>query len=152
MTVQPAKSFNVVRDGAQAADIGALHGAVVAIGNFDGVHRGHRAVIGAALMRARTLGRKAAALTFSPHPRLFLRPQDTLFQLSSERGKLRLLAATGLDGAVVMTFDAQLAATSAEDFIEKILVGRFGIGGAAIGFDFHFGQNRTGSPDYLSRV
>ena len=86
---------------------------MVAIGNFDGVHRGHRAVIGAALERAKALGRKAAALTFAPHPRLFLRPQDPLFQLSSERDKLRLLAATGLDGAIVMTFDAALAATSA---------------------------------------
>ena len=91
---------------------------MVAIGNFDGVHRGHRAVIGAALKRAKALGRKAAALTFAPHPRLFLRPQDTLFQLSSERDRLRLLAATGLDGAIVMTFDAALAATTAADFIE----------------------------------
>lgn len=140
------KNFHIAGDG----DPGALHGAVVAIGNFDGVHRGHRAVIGAALSRAQTLGRKAAALTFSPHPRLFLRPQDTMFQLSNAHDRLRLLAATGLDGAIVMTFNAQLAATSAADFIEKILVGRFGIGGAAIGFDFHFGQNRAGSPAYLA--
>ena len=147
---QTAKSFHVARGGAQGIDIGPLHGAVVAIGNFDGVHRGHRAVIGAALKRAKALKRKAAALTFAPHPRLFLRPQDTLFQLSSERDKLRLLAAAGLDGAIVMTFDATLAATSAEDFIARILVGRLGIGGAAIGFDFHFGQNRKGSPAYLA--
>jgi riboflavin kinase/FMN adenylyltransferase len=142
----PAKPFHVVRGG----DPGALRGAVVAIGNFDGVHRGHRAVIAAALSRAQALGRKTAALTFTPHPRLFLRPQDALFQLSSERNKLRLLAATGLDGAIVMTFDAALAATSAEDFIAKILAGRFGIGGAAIGFDFHFGKNRQGSPAFLT--
>ncbi|MSP32294.1 MAG: bifunctional riboflavin kinase/FAD synthetase [Pseudolabrys sp.] len=147
---QTAKSFHVARGGAQGIDIGPLHDAVVAIGNFDGVHRGHRAVIGAALKRAKVLKRKAAALTFAPHPRLFLRPQDTLFQLSSERDKLRLLAAAGLDGAIVMTFDATLAATSAEDFIARILVGRLGIGGAAIGFDFHFGQNRKGSPAYLA--
>jgi riboflavin kinase/FMN adenylyltransferase len=107
-------------------------------------------VIGAALSRAQALGRKAAALTFSPHPRLFLQPQDTMFQLSSARDRLRLLAATGLDGAIVMNFDAKLAATSAQDFIERILVGRFGIAGAAIGFDFHFGQNRAGSPAYLA--
>jgi riboflavin kinase / FMN adenylyltransferase len=143
---KPANSFHIAGDG----DPGALHGAVVAIGNFDGVHRGHRAVIGAALSRAHALGRKTAALTFSPHPRLFLRPQDTMFQLSIAHDRLRLLAATGLDGAIVMTFNAQLAATSALDFIEKILVGRFGIGGAAIGFDFHFGQNRAGSPAYLA--
>jgi riboflavin kinase / FMN adenylyltransferase len=145
MNKPPAKNFLVVRNG----DPGALRGAVLAIGNFDGVHRGHRAVIGAALARARALGRKAAALTFSPHPRLFFRPQQTLFQLSNERDKLRLLAATGLDGAIVMTFDAALAATSAEDFIKRILIDRFGIGGAVIGFDFHFGKNRGGSPAFL---
>ena len=143
-----SSGFHVSRD-RQGGDIGPLHGSVVAIGNFDGVHRGHRAVIGAALKRAKTLGRKAAALTFSPHPRMFLRPQDALFQLSGERDRLRLLAATGLDGAIVMNFDAELAATSAADFIERILVGRFGIGGAAIGFDFHFGNKRTGSPAFL---
>ncbi|HEY1311510.1 MAG TPA: bifunctional riboflavin kinase/FAD synthetase [Pseudolabrys sp.] len=142
--------FHVAQDGPQGVDIGPLHGAVVAIGNFDGVHRGHRAVIGAARARAKALGRKAAALTFTPHPRLFLRPQDALFQLSSDRNRLRLLAASGLDGALAMNFNAALAATSAADFIERILVGRFGIGGAAIGFDFHFGHNRQGSPAYLS--
>jgi riboflavin kinase/FMN adenylyltransferase len=146
----PTKQFHVARGGAQGVDSGPLAGAVVAIGNFDGVHRGHRAVIGAALMRAGALGRKAAALTFTPHPRLFLRPQDTLFELSDERNKLRLLRATGLDGAVVMRFDAALAATSAEDFIVKILKGALGIGGAAIGFDFHFGKNRVGSPSFLA--
>src|ERR1043165_5647219 len=109
-----------------------------------------RSVIGAALTRARALGRKAAALTFTPHPRLFLRPQDTLFELSDEHNKLRLLKATGLDGAVVMRFDAALAATSAEDFVVKILAGALGIGGAAIGFDFHFGKNRMGSPSLLA--
>jgi riboflavin kinase/FMN adenylyltransferase len=146
----PTKQFHVARGGAQGVDSGPLAGAVVAIGNFDGVHRGHRAVIGAALMRAGALGRKAAALTFTPHPRLFLRPQDTLFELSDECNKLRLLRATGLDGAVVMRFDAALAATSAEDFIVKILKGALGIGGAAIGFDFHFGKNRVGSPSFLA--
>ncbi|HZP71008.1 MAG TPA: bifunctional riboflavin kinase/FAD synthetase [Pseudolabrys sp.] len=144
------ESFHVVRGDARGVDGGPLAGAVVAIGNFDGVHRGHRAVIGAALKRARRLKRKAAALTFTPHPRLFLRPKEPLFQLSSERDKLRLLAASGLDGAIVMKFDAALASTSAEDFIEKILVNSLGIGGAAIGFDFHFGKNRAGSPAFLA--
>jgi len=147
---QAATSFHVARGDARGVDSGPLAGAVVAIGNFDGVHRGHRAVIGAALKRARSLGRKAAALTFTPHPRLFLRPQEPLFQLSSEREKLRLLAASGLDGAIVMRFDAALAATSAEDFIARILSGALGIGGAAIGFDFHFGKNRAGSPAFLT--
>ncbi|MGB6348951.1 MAG: bifunctional riboflavin kinase/FAD synthetase [Pseudolabrys sp.] len=146
----PAKNFHVARGGAQGVDSGPLAGAVVAIGNFDGVHRGHRAVIGAALKRARSLERKAVALTFTPHPRLFLRPQEPLFQLSSESGKLRLLAASGLNGAIVMKFDAALAATSAEDFVANILARVLGIGGAAIGFDFHFGKNRAGSPTFLT--
>lgn len=142
--------FHVARGSALALDVGELRGAVVAIGNFDGVHRGHRAVIGVALKRAQALGCKAAALTFAPHPRQFFRPQEPVFQLSSERNKLRLLAATGLDGAVVMNFDATLAATSAPDFVERILLDRLGIAGAVIGYDFHFGQNRAGSPAYLS--
>jgi len=146
----PVKQFHVARGDAHGIDAGPLAGAVVAIGNFDGVHRGHRVVIDAARKRARVLGRKAAALTFTPHPRLFFRPQDSLFQLSGERDKLRLLAATGLDGAVVMKFDAALASTSAEDFVSKILAGALGIGGAAIGFDFHFGKNRAGSPSFLA--
>jgi riboflavin kinase/FMN adenylyltransferase len=126
-----------------------LKGAVVAIGNFDGVHKGHRAVIAAAQRRAASLGRPALALTFSPHPRQFFQPGVPLFRLSDGDARLRLLAATGLDGAIVMTFDAALAATTAEDFIDDILVGRFGIGGATIGFDFHFGKNRGGSPAFL---
>ena len=144
------QTFAVVRGDAAAVAPGALAGCVVAIGNFDGVHRGHRTVIGAALARARALGRPAAALTFDPHPRTFFRPDLPLFRLSSETGKLRLLAATGLDGAVILRFDARLAATSAQDFIDRILVGRLGIAGAAIGFDFHFGKDRQGSPAYLA--
>jgi riboflavin kinase/FMN adenylyltransferase len=150
MSENAEKIFHVARGDAAGIDPGPLVGAVVAIGNFDGVHRGHRAVIGAALDRARALGRKAAALTFTPHPRRFFRPQEPLFELSGERNKLRLLAATGLDGAVIMRFDAALAGTVAQDFIDRILVGALGVGGAAIGFDFHFGRNRTGSPSYLA--
>jgi riboflavin kinase/FMN adenylyltransferase len=143
--------FHIVRGDAAALAPGALAGCVVAIGNFDGVHRGHRAVIGAALARARALGRPAAALTFDPHPRTFFRPDLPVFRLSTGRDKMRLLAATGLDGAVILRFDAALAATSAQDFISRILVGRLGIAGAAIGFDFHFGKDRQGSPAYLAR-
>lgn len=144
--VTSGRPFTVVADG----EPGALFGAVVAIGNFDGVHRGHRKVIEAALQRAAQLGRKAAALTFSPHPRRFLRPDVPMFALSSERNKLRLLAATGLDGAIIMPFDAALAATPAEDFVQRILHENFGIGGVAIGYDFHFGKDRAGSPNFLT--
>ena len=142
----PAKSFLVVRDGTPAD---ALRGAVVAIGNFDGVHRGHRAVISAALKYASALGRPAAALTFEPHPRAFFNPAEPLFRLTDEAGKLRLLASTGLDGAIVLTFDAALAKLTADEFVTRILVDRFAVSGAVIGFNFHFGMNRAGSPDYL---
>jgi riboflavin kinase/FMN adenylyltransferase len=73
-----------------------------------------------------------------------------LFRLTDENAKLRLLASTGLDGAIVLTFDAALARLTADDFVSDILVGRFGISGAVIGFNFHFGKNRTGSPDFLA--
>jgi riboflavin kinase/FMN adenylyltransferase len=145
---QPSQSFVVVRGTASPSH--ALDGAVVAIGNFDGVHRGHRAVISAALARSAALGRPAAALTFEPHPRAFFRPDEPLFRLTDERAKLRLLAGTGLSGAIVLRFDAALAGLSAEDFIARVLVDRFAVAGVAIGFDFHFGLKRAGSPDYLA--
>jgi len=142
----PTKNFLVVRDSAPAD---ALRGAVVAIGNFDGVHRGHRAVIGVAQDLARRLGRPAAVLTFEPHPRAFFNPGEPLFRLTDEAVKLRLLASAGLDGAIVLTFDAALAGLSAESFVERILVERFAVSGAVIGFNFHFGMNRAGSPEFL---
>jgi riboflavin kinase/FMN adenylyltransferase len=146
MPQSPRKPFIIVRDEINAD---ALRGAVVAIGNFDGVHRGHRAVIGAAMKRAQALGRPTAVLTLEPHPRSFFRPQEPLFRLSDERQKLRLLAATGADGAIILTFNAALAGLPAEEFVEKILVGRFAVSGVAVGFDFHFGKNRGGSPAFL---
>jgi riboflavin kinase / FMN adenylyltransferase len=140
------QNFQVVNDFAPGE---ALRGATVAIGNFDGVHRGHKAVIAAALARARALGKPSAALTFEPHPRAFFNPDEPLFRLTPEAAKLRLLAATGLDGAIVLTFNAELAKLTAEDFVQRVLVDRFAISGAAIGFNFHFGANRAGSPDFL---
>jgi len=141
------KRFLVVRD---VAPDGALRGAVLAMGNFDGVHRGHQAVIAAAIERARGLGKPAGVLTFEPHPRDFFNPGEPLFRLTDEAAKLRLLAATGLDGTVVLTFDAALASLTAEDFVARILVERFAVSGVIIGFNFHFGKNRTGSPDFLA--
>ena len=139
--------FSVLRNEAPPA---ALRGLVLAIGNFDGVHRGHQAVVGAAMARARSLGRPAAALTFEPHPRQYFRPQEPLFRLTDERTKLRLLGALGLDAAVVLTFDGQLASLSAEAFVAEILVGRYGVAGVAVGFDFHFGRGRQGSPAFVA--
>jgi riboflavin kinase/FMN adenylyltransferase len=132
-----------------APEIAALRGAVVAIGNFDGVHRGHRAVIGTAVTLARQLGRPAAALTFEPHPRTFLRPSEPLFRLTDERAKLRLLAGTDLAGVFVLTFNAELAAHSADAFVDTVLAQRCAIAGAVIGTNFSFGKDRIGSPDFL---
>lgn len=142
-----SNNFLVVRDGDPD---GALRGAVLAMGNFDGVHRGHQAVIAAALNRAKSTGKPAGALTFEPHPRIFFNPSEPLFRLTDETAKMRLLASTGLDGAVVLTFNAALAALSAEEFVARILVGRFALSGAVIGFNFHFGKNRGGSPEFLA--
>src|SRR5712664_1269550 len=139
--------FTVIRDTTPSAAI--PKGAVVAMGNFDGVHLGHRAVITAALQMGRAHGRPALAVTFEPHPRSFFSPNSPQFRLTDEAGKLRLLAATGLDGAVIMTFDKQRAGTSAQDFIHHDLIGRLGISGIAVGYDFHFGKGRVGSPSLL---
>jgi riboflavin kinase/FMN adenylyltransferase len=107
-------------------------------------------VIATARERARSLARPAAALTFEPHPRSFLRPQEPLFRLTDEPAKLRLFAATGLSGAIVLRFDAALAEPSPERFVNDILLQRLGISGAVVGFDFRFGHNRTGTPDLLA--
>src|SRR6266478_8778871 len=151
MSSQSAKPpFVVVEDALDLpAHPGALKGAVIAMGNFEGVHRGHRAVIGAAVDRARALGRPAAALTFEPHPRAFFRPDEPLFRLTDEAAKLRLFAATALDGAIVMKFDHALAALEPHAFIKEVLIDRLAIAGAAVGFDFHFGKARSGTPAYL---
>ncbi len=111
--------FSIIRDTDPSP-----RGGVIAIGNFDGVHLGHRTVIDAAITMAKANGSAAYAVTFEPHPRSFFQPNVPQFRLSAERDKLRLLAATGLDGAVVMAFDAKRAATSAVDFITGELVGR----------------------------
>jgi riboflavin kinase/FMN adenylyltransferase len=139
--------FTVIRD--TTPDDAIPKGAVVAMGNFDGVHLGHRAVISAALSMGRAHGKPAFAVTFEPHPRSFFSPNSPQFRLSDETNKLRLLAGTGLAGAVVMTFDKARAGTSAQDFIHHDLIERLGISGIAVGYDFHFGKGRVGSPSLL---
>ena len=142
-----ATDFTLIRDTTPAAAL--PRGMVVAMGNFDGVHLGHRAVIDAALRMGRAHGRPALAVTFEPHPRSFFSPNTPQFRLTDEAGKLRLLAGAGLAGAVVMTFDKHRAGTSAQDFIHHDLIERLGISGIAVGYDFHFGKGRVGSPSLL---
>src|ERR1700690_3020921 len=110
-----ATDFLVIRDTTPAAAI--PKGTVVAMGNFDGVHLGHRAVIEAALQMGRAHGRPALAVTFQPHPRSFFSPNSPQFRLTDEAAKLRLLAGTGLAAAVVMTFGQMRAGTTPQDFI-----------------------------------
>lgn len=140
--------FQIIRDTTAPADI--PRGAVIALGNFDGVHLGHRTVIAAAEKIAKSTGKKAFALSFEPHPRSFFNPAAGHFRLTNEHAKLRLLAGTGLDGAVVLDFNAARAATSAEDFINQELVERLGVSGISVGDDFHFGKGRGGSPATLA--
>jgi riboflavin kinase/FMN adenylyltransferase len=139
--------FAVIRDATPKTAI--AKGAVVAMGNFDGVHLGHRAVIKAALEMARIHDRPALAVTFEPHPRSFFSPNTPQFRLTDETNKLRLLAGAGLAGAVVMTFDKARAGTTAQEFIHHDLIDRLDISGIAVGYDFHFGKGRVGSPSLL---
>jgi riboflavin kinase / FMN adenylyltransferase len=146
----PRPRFIAIHDALDApTHADGLRGAVVAMGNFEGVHRGHRAVIAMAVSRARSLGRPAAALTFEPHPRAFFKPDEPLFRLTDEAAKLRLFAATALDGAIVMKFDDALAALEPHAFIKQVLIDRLAVSGVAVGFDFHFGHARSGTPAYL---
>ena len=142
-----APEFTVIRDTDAPASV--PKGMVVAMGNFDGVHLGHRAVIAAALRMGQAHGRPAFALTFEPHPRRYFSPNTPQFRLTDETAKLRLLAGTGLSGAVVMTFDRRRAETTAQHFIHHDLIERLGISGVAVGYDFHFGKGRVGSPGLL---
>ena len=126
-----------------------LEGAVVAIGNFDGVHRGHVAVLKRAEAVARRLGRPCVVLTFEPHPADFFFRTDTIFRLTPQETKAVALARAGVEGMIVLTFDAALAAMPAEEFVREILVRRLKVGGVVAGYDFHFGKGRLGTPAFL---
>ena len=124
-------------------------GAVVAIGNFDGLHRGHQAVIAAARARADADGRPLALMTFRPHPRRFFRPDDEPFRLTPFRAKVRAIADLGVDTLFVWRFDAQMASVTAEAFVETILHQGVGASHVVVGHDFAFGNKRAGNADLL---
>ena len=130
----------------------ALAGAVVALGNFDGVHLGHRALIEAVEGQARGAvpARPAAALTFEPHPRTFFAPDQPMFRLTGPGAKEIVFERLGLDGLIVRRFDAALAGTGAADFVRGVLKARLGVHGVVIGHDFHFGRGREGTPAILA--
>ena len=124
-------------------------GAVVAIGNFDGVHHGHRVVLDEARAIAGPLGAPIAVMSFEPHPRSFFRPDDPPFRLSPFRIRARLLEAINVDLHFVLPFDERFSRQSADAFITEILVGGLGARHVVVGYDFCFGQNRVGNADML---
>ena len=128
---------------------GELRGAVVAIGNFDGVHRGHRALIAEAKRQAEAKAAPLAVLSFEPHPQEYFRPSPDCFRLTPLRTKARLLADLGVDVLFALPFDGDMARRSPEDFVENILVKGLGISAVVVGHDFEFGQKRAGNLNTL---
>lgn len=123
----------------------SAQGAVLAIGNFDGVHRGHQALLRLTLETARRLERPAGVLVFEPHPRRFFQPETPHFELTPLPLKLRLLSEFGLDFTVVLPFDAALAALSAGQFVRDVLLAAFKVAHVVVGYNFCYGQGRGGT-------
>ena len=126
-----------------------LKGGIVAIGNFDGLHRGHRAVLDAALGLGHGTHHPVFAMSFEPHPRTVFNPAQPVFRLTPLAQKLDMLRAYGLDGALILPFTRDFAGIEANAFVEDILIDTLGISHAVTGYDFHFGRARQGTPDYL---
>ncbi|WP_303809764.1 bifunctional riboflavin kinase/FAD synthetase [Sandarakinorhabdus limnophila] len=135
-----------------AALPGHLRGGIVALGNFDGFHAGHQAVVSAARDWARKLGRPALVASFDPHPARLFQPDVPPFALSTIEQRGQWLGQFGMDGAVVMPFNRALAALSAEEFVDEWLVTRLGVAGVVTGGDFTFGRGRSGSVTDLERL
>lgn len=130
----------------------ALRGAIIALGNFDGFHRGHQAVAGEAIAWAQGEGRPSIIATFDPHPVRFFRPEVPPFRLTTLEQRQELYLAAGATAMLVFHFDAELAGTSAEDFVQRILIERFGAHGVVTGGDFTFGKGAKGNVDLLRNL
>jgi len=130
----------------------ALRGACLALGNFDGFHLGHQAVVGRAVQRGAHERRPVIVATFDPHPVRHFRPDTPPFRLTSLDQRQRLFAAAGADAMLVFDFNAALAATSAEDFVAELLGRRIGAAGVVTGEDFTFGQARSGNAAVLREL
>jgi riboflavin kinase/FMN adenylyltransferase len=127
-------------------------GTVVTVGTFDGVHLGHRDVLARLAARAARSGLRSVLVTFQPHPSEVLKPERAPLLLSPGEEQLELLAETGLDYAVVLPFSRALAELTAEEFVDRVLVPRFGMRELLIGYDHGFGRDRAGSVDVLLRL
>lgn len=126
-----------------------LRGGVIAIGNFDGVHRGHRVVLERALHIAQQRGVPALVLTFEPHPRTVFRPEAPVFRITPAPLKARLLEAMGFRSVIEYPFDREFSQRSAREFVQSILIDWLGASEVVTGFDFHFGKGREGGPAFL---
>jgi len=127
-------------------------GLFIAIGNFDGVHRGHQLLIAEAQAAASALGTKTGVLTFEPHPRAVLRPEALTIRLGTAATRARVLGAIGVDAIVELEFDAARATISPESFVRDFLVGRLAMAGVMVGEDFRFGHKRAGDIALLNRL
>lgn len=130
----------------------ALYHPVVTIGNFDGLHVGHRAIIDTVVERARQLGGEAVAYTFYPHPRQVLTPDRAPQLLATIEQRVELLRAAGVDTVIVEPFTDEFSKTSAEDFIRTVLHQRIQPVEVYVGYDFHFGRDREGSMRLLTEL
>lgn len=126
-------------------------GAAVALGNFDGVHRGHQRVIADAARGAMARAAKLGVISFEPHPRRFFQPDAEPFKLMTPGQQARVLEGLGVDVLYVLPFDAQMAAMTDEVFAREVLSEGLGVAHVSAGFDITFGKGRTGDPDALRR-
>ncbi len=129
-----------------------LRGCSLAIGNFDGVHKGHQEVLATAMTVAKQKGISSGVMAFEPHPRVFFQPQRPLFRLTSLEAKLELFEKLGLNLAAVMPFDGKLASLDAQEFVEQVLVKGFEVSHVVTGFNFFFGKGRGGNPQILKEL
>ncbi len=129
-----------------------MRGAIIALGNFDGFHKGHQAVAQTAIDWAKEEGRQAIIATFDPHPVRHFQPDAPPFRLTTLNQRERLFTAAGADAMLVFEFGAELAGTTAEDFVEKLLVERFGAVGIVTGEDFTFGKGRAGNIEVMKQL
>ena len=144
--------MSIVRLDAREAMPAALRGGIIALGNFDGFHRGHQAVVGAALARAKAEGRPGIVATFDPHPVRYFVPHAPPFRLTSLDQRQDLFAAAGADAMLVFHFDGALAQTTAEAFVGDLLSQQLGAGGVVTGEDFTFGRGRAGNVNVLAQL
>lgn len=122
---------------------------VITIGAYDGVHRGHQAVIAEVRRRAAAIGARSVVITFDPHPASVVRPESAPRLLTDTAQKLELLEQTGVDGTVVISFDAQQSQESPLDFAQRVIVGCLSTAAIVVGSDFHFGKGRQGNVETL---